>query len=615
MKNRTFKPSCNHKTSKMFIRRTRDARRAFAALLAYGAVFTSAPSVALPTYNYIPIDFPGAISTTPFGINSKGQIVGTYFGVDRIPHAFITQGDHFITIDPEGGGPGSAVSATAINDGGVALVVRDGDETFLRHTNGTFTPINGMPADTFLPTALSVTGKIVGTFRPDGFQGFIKDTFDASSPYTAFNVPGPPPGYVAGSTQAYGISSTGNYIVGQYGNSDGGRPGYILDTLRNSAGVFTVPGVPSYNMDVTGVDHNGWVVGQAGGKGFLLKVGGEYAIIDPPSSNGSLVTGIADSSDVSQPVGNLVGITSDTSGFPHGFLATPCDFKQALKGGISAAVISKERMIDFSFTPGCGLSLKQAAKLGGYDHFNWLQEASSTVVDKCNETGNLTPCHLLEDRFEKIPSGPLILDSPKGGFRYQAIKRLGLPRLLDRALFPAEDDLPWYLDYEFDTNYRLASNPDETQFEQYTNDGKLSFNDKPCSPAGDVKFKTRLAGVRADGSGEIILIDELKLGLEWNLHSDAAFACGGHVYLGSYDDDFLDGGKIDVVGFLDNNLTTDEQVLFGQIGVGIRREPPGPFEDPEPSTGLFFAVALIYFVTTQRRRDWQRYSKGKTRNF
>lgn len=48
-------------------------------------------------------DFPGALSTTPYGLNNAGDIVGTYIAADGTQHAFLSrQGLTFSNVDPPG---------------------------------------------------------------------------------------------------------------------------------------------------------------------------------------------------------------------------------------------------------------------------------------------------------------------------------------------------------------------------------------------------------------------------------------------------------------------------------------------------------------------------------
>jgi hypothetical protein len=60
-------------------------------------------------------DFPGAISTLPFGINASGEIMGSYIDTDGTWHGFLIRDAAFTTIDP----PDSVMTfASGINSSG-----------------------------------------------------------------------------------------------------------------------------------------------------------------------------------------------------------------------------------------------------------------------------------------------------------------------------------------------------------------------------------------------------------------------------------------------------------------------------------------------------------------
>jgi hypothetical protein len=64
-----------------------------------------------PIYSFTTISFPGAFSTSSYGINNSGQIVGSYFGafsapppvfVMYLPPGFLYTGGTFTTLDVPG---------------------------------------------------------------------------------------------------------------------------------------------------------------------------------------------------------------------------------------------------------------------------------------------------------------------------------------------------------------------------------------------------------------------------------------------------------------------------------------------------------------------------------
>jgi probable HAF family extracellular repeat protein len=76
-------------------------------LILSGALMATA-AVALAE-TYMPIDFPGAIVTDASGINSTGEIVGTYTDAANVVHGFRLDNGEFSTIDYPG-----AINTTAI---------------------------------------------------------------------------------------------------------------------------------------------------------------------------------------------------------------------------------------------------------------------------------------------------------------------------------------------------------------------------------------------------------------------------------------------------------------------------------------------------------------------
>ena len=50
----------------------------------------------------VPIDFPGAVNTSAWDINDRGQVVGTYAASDGVAHGFLWQNGKFISVDVPG---------------------------------------------------------------------------------------------------------------------------------------------------------------------------------------------------------------------------------------------------------------------------------------------------------------------------------------------------------------------------------------------------------------------------------------------------------------------------------------------------------------------------------
>src|SRR5262249_17701950 len=79
------------------------------ALLFYGKATADQP------FTFVSLDYPGAISTELFGINNRGDVVGSYQNPENFFHGFVYQGGQFTSID----GPGAAFTQIkGINDSG-----------------------------------------------------------------------------------------------------------------------------------------------------------------------------------------------------------------------------------------------------------------------------------------------------------------------------------------------------------------------------------------------------------------------------------------------------------------------------------------------------------------
>src|SRR5689334_2018513 len=78
-------------------------RRSF-LLVALSSLFLFSPSLAAAQYPIITdvdlIDVPDATATSPFTINDRGQIVGSFLNSSGTTHGFLRSNGQFTTIDP-----------------------------------------------------------------------------------------------------------------------------------------------------------------------------------------------------------------------------------------------------------------------------------------------------------------------------------------------------------------------------------------------------------------------------------------------------------------------------------------------------------------------------------
>jgi Domain of unknown function (DUF1906) len=218
--------------------------------------------------NYTPISVPGAVSTTAYGINDQGTVVGTYL----------------LPVPDQGG----SVSTGFIYSGGVYTTIIPPDRELLDISR--YIDISGV----------NDNGVVVGEYSTPGapgIQGFSYDT--NTSTFTNLNSPG------AMWSIAWGINGF-NQVMGWADEPSSGPVPWVLDT-----GQYTALSSPPFYPASYGLNNNGQAIGGGffAGSNFFSNLG--Y-----PEGNFSTVSGLNDSSEL---VGNYTGSDAVT----HGFIAVP----------------------------------------------------------------------------------------------------------------------------------------------------------------------------------------------------------------------------------------------------------------------------------------------------
>ena len=184
-------------------------------------------------HGFATIDVPGASSTQAFGINPKGNIVGSYLNAAGL-HGFLLSKGAFTTIDVPGA---SFTQALGINPEGNVVGVygnATGTHGFLLRRrerdddgdNDAFTTIDFPGASFTQAVGINPKGTVVGVYsNATGTHGFQlrrreRDDKGDDDAFTTIDVPG------ASFTGAFGINPKGN-VVGVYSNATGTH-GFLL---------------------------------------------------------------------------------------------------------------------------------------------------------------------------------------------------------------------------------------------------------------------------------------------------------------------------------------------------------------------------------------------------
>lgn len=168
---------------------------------------------------YQTLSYPGSTSTIAADINNSGAIAGSFqMGVESAAQAFVLSDDTYTPLDVFG----YSSSALGINDqGAVVGTFYDGvsySRSFL-YQDGAYSEVTIANATSVAVFGINNSGLMSGLYTASpgsDYHGFIGD----GEHFTTIDVPG------ALGTWAYGLNDLGQ-VVGGFGNSSGGRSGFI----------------------------------------------------------------------------------------------------------------------------------------------------------------------------------------------------------------------------------------------------------------------------------------------------------------------------------------------------------------------------------------------------
>jgi uncharacterized membrane protein len=260
---------------------------------------------------YTTLTAPGSFATWAYGINDKGDIVGSYNTTAGGGfYGFALSNGGYTTIE---NGPLLSVTVTGINNAGSIIGFY---ALPILGNQGGFKVVDGTTSNLVVPGGTQATwasginslGQISGTYQDsDGNKhGFVLN----GSTYYKIDDPSTVAG---GGTSGGGINDKGD-IVGFYDSKDGGR-GFLLSGSTFSTLSFS----DSVQTYARGLNRLGQIVGDyvdaAGNDRGFLYSNGRYTTLAPPGATWTEAYGI-------NAQGEIVGTYIAADGVVHGFIAT-----------------------------------------------------------------------------------------------------------------------------------------------------------------------------------------------------------------------------------------------------------------------------------------------------
>lgn len=278
----------------------------------------------------------------------------------------------------------------------------------------------------------------------------------------------------------------------------------------------------------------------------------------------------------------------------------------------------KDHYMTATFTPNFGFTLTEAAKLGGFHHFNWIQRVmSDDLMVHCLRVPDYRKepaCLALEERDTILPESagghrghlPTILADPEhvvpyfdpplnGGYAKHYAKcgfNDGFVGFWDERDNSACN---WLYGDVFDRSGTLIPRYDDTGDLLLGRNPQLYFWDAPkCYPPADctVVFQTYLAGIRSDGTYAIF--PEIPgTSFEWKYTGSPTDT----VQRVSDEFDPGDGTATFSRFFGVDDISSDEVNALGRAGIEFYNPPTVD----EPGTGVLFGLAFVVASVTRRR--------------
>ncbi len=262
------------------------------------AAWLAAGSAQAAAYVYSEVSRPGAESTSLWGINNRGQMVGHSVGADGFFQAFIYDGSRFTGLS----GPAGAVASTAMGISDAGVVVGAFSNTKVVDSSG----------ETYAGPS----------------QGFLY----SAGTYTPF--------MVAGSVETHlrGISPDGRYVTGYYVTETLGGVGFVYDLLNAALSVVSRP--DSTFTIAQGVNNSGVVVGSDVIPGTIRRLPGFFYDVHTGVRTDVDIAGAARTAQRAiAEDGVVAGWFQGTDNLQHGFVGSVTHFQQVDMPGADGTYI------------------------------------------------------------------------------------------------------------------------------------------------------------------------------------------------------------------------------------------------------------------------------------
>ncbi|MEO7168493.1 MAG: hypothetical protein ABI787_03940 [Spartobacteria bacterium] len=255
-------------------------------------------------------DYPGAISTSPIGINDRGEITGHYLDANNVTRGFVRlRNGTFRPPIVEPNDNGNMTRGQRINNSRVVCGFYSGNSNlhgFLLSGN-VFSEFDVPGAPSTFIFALNDAGNFVGSYGDLSTLGAYVNLGGVTSTFTVGG---------SGVTEPLGINGA-NEIVGFYFDTDFSAHGFFRDASGAQTFPMDFPG-STYTFLVD-LNDNGLMVGAygystGGSHGFVINSTGQSVSFDYPGATDTGINGINNG-------GMMCGRYTDSAGVPHGFIA------------------------------------------------------------------------------------------------------------------------------------------------------------------------------------------------------------------------------------------------------------------------------------------------------